>query len=139
MMNDSPKSRERPWLTWGLGLVAVALMAAILIPRLGGQLWWVQSLNFAQVQFAMAVPTFYGLHPKPPLGNSIVARGDAEILFAGREIRQRTAPALLAGDLNDVPWSHTLQRFQKESKMRDPRVGRGLYPTYKTKIGRAHV
>ena len=53
MTNDSPKSRERPLLTWGLGLVAVALMAAILIPRLGGRLWWVQSLHFAQVQFAI--------------------------------------------------------------------------------------
>lgn len=289
MTNESARSSERPWLTWGLGVVAVALMAAILIPRLGGQLWWVQSLNFAQVQFAIllivvtvaafflldmkarvaqvlvaalvacgayqasfllpytpfaakearsasscpadnrlriltlnvlrgndnsapvlnlvrsikpdlflaqetdpawkralqplkndypyvvdaardgywgmmlfsrlplantevrylvedyvpsirtgvrlpsgAAATFYGLHPKPPLGNSIVARGDAEILLAGREIRQGAAPAVLAGDLNDVPWSHTLQRFQRESGMRDPRVGRGLYPSYKT-------
>lgn len=289
MTNDSPKSPKGPWLTWGLGVVAVALMVAILVPRIGGQLWWVQTLNFAQVQFAIllivvaiaivvfldlkrrftqflvaalaacgayqanfllpytplaakqlgsasscapdnrlriltlnvlrgndksapvldlvrsikpdlflaqeadpawkqalqplkneyphvvdaardgywgmmlfsrlplanpevrylvedyvpsirtgvrlpsgAVATFYGLHPKPPLGNSIVAKGDAEILHAGREIRQRAAPAVLAGDLNDVPWSHTLQRFQRESGMRDPRVGRGLYPTYKT-------
>lgn len=283
------RPRYRRWWTWGLGLVAFLLMFAILAPRFGGNRWWVQTLNFPQVQFAVvliivtvaivflldvkrrvpqvllaamiacglyqasfllpytplaakelrsaaacptekrlrvlslnvlrgndlsapilalvrsvkpdlflalevdpdwrralqplkpefphvvdavrdgywgmmlfsrlplikpevrylvegyvpsiragvrlpsgAIPIFYGLHPKPPLGNSIVARGDAELILAGREIRQLAAAAVLAGDLNDVPWSHTLQRFLDESAMGDPRVGRGLYSTYKT-------
>ena len=79
-----------------------------------------------------SVPTFYGLHPKPLVGGNIVARGDAELIIAGREIRVRRGDAVLAGDLNDVPWSRTMQLFKHVSDMRDPRVGRALYPTYKT-------
>lgn len=252
MMGEGRRPRDRRWLTWGLCFVAVALMFVILVPRLGGNIWWVQTLNFPQVQFAVtlivvavlivllldmkrrvpqvllaaliacglyqasfllpytplvakdlrsaaacpankrlrvlslnvlrgndrsapvlalvrsvkpdlflaleadpawrralqplksdlphvvdatrdgywgmmlfsrlplvkpevrflvdgyvpsiragvrlpsgAVPVFYGLHPKPSLGNSIVARGDAEIILAGREIRQMATPRFL--------------------------------------------
>ena len=79
-----------------------------------------------------AEPVFYGLHPKPPLSGNEVALGDAELIAAAREIRKSAAATVLAGDLNDVPWSPTTQLFQDVSGMRDPRVGRGIFPTYKT-------
>lgn len=53
MTDDGQKSRSRHWLTWGLGVTAVALVIAILVPRVGGNLWWVQTLNFPQVQYAL--------------------------------------------------------------------------------------
>jgi endonuclease/exonuclease/phosphatase (EEP) superfamily protein YafD len=51
----------------------------------------------------------YGLHPEPPSpseADSSLPR-DAELVMAGREIVQSHRPALVAGDLNDVAWSHT--------------------------------
>lgn len=72
---------------------------------------------------------FVGLHPKPPVLHGS-APGDAELLIAGRRIRAAGEPAILAGDLNDVPWSATMQLFQEMSGLRDPRVGRGSFATY---------
>lgn len=78
-----------------------------------------------------AQPVFYGLHPKPPFGDD-VEKGDAEMIRAGREIGRSATDAVLAGDLNDVPWSRTTQIFHGLAGTLDPRVGRGLYPTFKT-------
>lgn len=72
---------------------------------------------------------FYGLHPKPPLMHN-PSRGDAELIRAAREIARSPTPAILAGDLNDVPWAKTTQRFQEISGMRDPRVGRAFDATF---------
>ena len=73
---------------------------------------------------------FYGLHPMPPMMHSS-AKGEAEVLRAGREIGKNDQPAILAGDLNDVPWGDTAQRFKRISGMADPRVGRAFDATYK--------
>lgn len=73
---------------------------------------------------------FYGLHPKPPLSHD-PSRGDAELLRAAREIAASFEPAILAGDLNDVPWGATTQQFQKISGMSDPRVGRAFDATFR--------
>lgn len=58
------------------------------------------------------------------------AKGDAELIRAGREIAASPVPAILAGDLNDVPWNYTTQRFQEISGMGDPRVGRAFDATF---------
>jgi endonuclease/exonuclease/phosphatase (EEP) superfamily protein YafD len=50
--------------------------------------------------------------------------------MAGREIAQSHRPALVAGDLNDVAWSHTSRLFRRIAQMLDPRVGRGIYSTF---------
>ena len=34
------------------------------------------------------------------------------------------------GDFNDVPWSRTTTRFRETGDWRDPRIGRGTYPTF---------
>jgi endonuclease/exonuclease/phosphatase (EEP) superfamily protein YafD len=72
----------------------------------------------------------YAVHPEPPLPNKDVEERDAELLIVARESKQRHRPTLIAGDLNDVAWSHTTRLFQRISGLLDPRVGRGLFPTF---------
>ncbi|MGZ9035211.1 MAG: endonuclease/exonuclease/phosphatase family protein, partial [Rhodospirillales bacterium] len=43
----------------------------------------------------------YGVHPKPPPRQD-TARRDAELLIVASEVREGAAPAIVAGDLNDV-------------------------------------
>ncbi len=75
---------------------------------------------------------FYGIHPQPPSPTEHYrsTERDAELVLVGREARQRTEPVLVAGDLNDVAWSHTTRLFQRISGLLDPRVGRGLFSTF---------
>lgn len=77
-----------------------------------------------------ALADFHGVHPKPPPHHD-TARRDAELLLTAREVRETTAaPSIVAGDLNDVAWSRTTRLFREIGGLLDPRVGRGLYPTF---------
>lgn len=73
---------------------------------------------------------FYGLHPIPPMPDQSSTERDIELLVAAAKVRERGRPAIVGGDLNDVAWSRTTQRFLTTSGMVDPRVGRGLYATF---------
>ena len=73
---------------------------------------------------------FCGLHPKPPLMHSST-QSDTEVVRAAREIRESREPAVLAGDLNDVPWSYAQEHFRETSGMADPRLGRAFDATFK--------
>lgn len=80
---------------------------------------------------------FYGVHPPPP-GLRRPAQDervdstqrDAELVLIGREVAEHDRPAIVAGDFNDVAWSHTTALFERLSGLLDPRVGRGFYNTF---------
>jgi endonuclease/exonuclease/phosphatase (EEP) superfamily protein YafD len=74
----------------------------------------------------------YGLHPKPPAPqeSKTSTKRDAELLLVGHEIKQNDGPTVVAGDMNDVAWSHTSELFRRISRLLDPRMGRGLLPTF---------
>lgn len=75
----------------------------------------------------------YFVHPMPPSPSEAYASTgrDAELALVGSEVREypdRTT--IVAGDLNDVAWSHSTRLFQRISGLVDPRRGRGLFSTF---------
>ena len=73
---------------------------------------------------------FYGIHPRPPEVQEDTEERDAEILLVGKQIKADGRPSIVAGDLNDVAWSHTTRLFQRISGTLDPRRGRGTFNTF---------
>ncbi|MGC3874036.1 endonuclease/exonuclease/phosphatase family protein [Halomonas sp. GXIMD04776] len=74
---------------------------------------------------------FHGLHPRPPLywSQSTLPR-DAQLLATALDVRDDDAPAIIAGDFNAVAWESVFRHTLRIGHLLDPRVGRGLYPTY---------
>ncbi len=77
---------------------------------------------------------FIGLHPKPPLPQWNTELRDENIVRAGIQTPDRLPDALVMGDFNDVPWSRTTTKFRAMGDWRDPRIGRGTYPTFPADI-----
>jgi endonuclease/exonuclease/phosphatase (EEP) superfamily protein YafD len=90
---------------------------------------------------------FVGLHPTPP---SYIPPDreerydswlrDAELIRVAEEIGAARAERgggptwVVAGDMNDVAWSHTTRLFKRLSGLVDPRVGRGMYNTFHARM-----
>ncbi|WBY17065.1 endonuclease/exonuclease/phosphatase family protein [Erythrobacteraceae bacterium WH01K] len=86
---------------------------------------------YATLQADGAKPIeFIGLHPKPPLPGWNTERRDENIVNAGVQTPDRLPDAFVMGDFNDVPWSRTTSKFRATGDWRDPRIGRGTYPTF---------
>lgn len=72
------------------------------------------------------------VHPRPPAPQEArtTAGRDAELVIVGRLAAREPDPTIVAGDMNDVAWSHTTRLFQRISRTLDPRRGRGMFNTY---------
>lgn len=74
----------------------------------------------------------HALHPRPPSPTEHYrsTERDAELLLIGEKVKDSSYPVVVAGDMNDVAWSRTTKRFQRISQLLDPRIGRGIFPTF---------
>lgn len=78
-----------------------------------------------------ALVQIVAVHPRPPLyWSQPTTMRDAHLLTAALEARATDVPTVVAGDLNAVPWERTTRRAMRIGELLDPRVGRGIYPTY---------
>lgn len=72
------------------------------------------------------------IHPRPPRplrGQDTTAR-DRELLEVARRAKASALPVVVAGDFNDVGWSRTTRQFRELGGLLDPRIGRGVKPTF---------
>jgi endonuclease/exonuclease/phosphatase (EEP) superfamily protein YafD len=87
-----------------------------------------------QLSLAGEAIRLYVVHPEPPVPYNETEGRDAEIGLVGMEAETDPLPTIVAGDLNDVAWSHTTRRFQRLSGLLDPRVGRGFFNTFHAQV-----
>lgn len=72
----------------------------------------------------------YAVHPEPPVPYEDTVGRDGELVLVAREAKADPLPVIVTGDLNDVAWSRSTQRFQRLAGLLDPRVGRGFFNTF---------
>ncbi|WP_238989326.1 endonuclease/exonuclease/phosphatase family protein [Mucilaginibacter terrigena] len=74
----------------------------------------------------------YAVHPTPPVPTENVrsTERDKELLLIADLAKGSELPVIVAGDLNDVAWSHTTELFLKMSALLDPRRGRGFFNSF---------
>ena len=93
---------------------------------------------WATLEFFGQRVNFVGVHPTPP--GLIDSTGDdrrdsrvrdAELIITAQQIAERSDESwIVAGDFNDVAWSHTTRLFKRIGGLKDPRIGRSYMGTY---------
>lgn len=81
---------------------------------------------------------FVAVHPTPPGLSAAQDRSrrdsrtrDAELILIAKTIAENPQQAwIVAGDFNDVAWSHTTRLFKRTSGLKDPRIGRTYMGTF---------
>lgn len=80
---------------------------------------------------------FHGVHPVPPVPSKKYPDnvGDKEfaLVKVGALVTESALPDIVAGDYNDVSWSHTARLFESRANLNNVRLGRGLYNSFSAK------
>ena len=78
--------------------------------------------------------SFHGVHPVAPMPSDKypdnVGEAEVELLKVGNLVAEEELPSIVAGDFNDVSWSHTARLFGSSGELKNVRLGRGLYNTF---------
>lgn len=76
----------------------------------------------------------HAVHPVAPVPSSIypdnVGEEEVALLKIGKLVAGDSIPSIVAGDFNDVSWSHTSRMFGEKGELENVRIGRGLYSTF---------
>jgi len=70
---------------------------------------------------------------RPPRGGQGARERAGQVMATALAARGDTAPHVVAGDMNAVPWEDVIRRAERVGRFLDPRVGRGLYITWNAK------
>lgn len=73
---------------------------------------------------------FVGLHPRPPVPGQNTQERDEQIRRAAQMADRAILPVVVMGDFNDVAWSRTSEKFKEYGGFLDPRIGRGMLPSF---------
>ena len=80
---------------------------------------------------------FHAVHPVAPFPSDKYPdnEGEEEVALSkvGKMVLKDSLPVLVAGDFNDVSWSHTTRLFGESAKLHNVRLGRGLFNTFNAK------
>jgi endonuclease/exonuclease/phosphatase (EEP) superfamily protein YafD len=109
------------------------------LPMLEKEIRFLVEENIPSFYAILQLPTgkkfaLFTVHPQPPHLHKDTDTREAELLLVGKIARQTPYASIVAGDLNDVAWSHTTNLFRKISRLLDPRIGRGFYNTYNAQV-----
>jgi endonuclease/exonuclease/phosphatase (EEP) superfamily protein YafD len=87
----------------------------------------------ASVQAPQGEVDVWAVHTRPPIFPNDTEERNALMMMVAQEIAQRGRPAILAGDLNIVPWAADLRKMADVGGLMDTR--RGYLPTFPADIG----
>ena len=77
---------------------------------------------------------FHSVHPVPPTHFEHLpdnaGKREAALIKVGRLVKDRNLPTIIAGDLNDVVWSHVDKLTGTDDLLFDVRTGRGIFSSY---------
>jgi endonuclease/exonuclease/phosphatase (EEP) superfamily protein YafD len=73
---------------------------------------------------------FVGVHPLPPVGQSMARERDARLAEAGTLIGGKTGVRLLAGDLNCTPWSPYFRKLLRDGRLKNSGQWQKCPPTW---------
>ena len=77
---------------------------------------------------------FHAVHPVAPMPSDKypdnVGEAEVALLKVGDLVAKEEIPSLVAGDFNDVSWSHTSRLFEQSGDLENVRIGRGLYNSF---------
>lgn len=80
---------------------------------------------------------FHGMHPVAPVPSDKypdnVGEDEVSLIKVGQIVARDSLPSVVAGDFNDVSWSHASRLFESKGNLNNVRLGRGLYNTFNAK------
>lgn len=74
--------------------------------------------------------TIHPVAPAPSKYPTNIGGKEVALLKEARLIVKQSLPTVVAGDFNDVGWSHNTTQFSAISGLNDVRYGRGMYNTF---------
>jgi endonuclease/exonuclease/phosphatase (EEP) superfamily protein YafD len=75
----------------------------------------------------------YAIHPRPPQVGQSTRERAGQVMAMALAARDDTAPHVVMGDMNAVPWEDVIRRAERVGRFLDPRIGRGLFITWNAK------
>ncbi|REJ90838.1 MAG: hypothetical protein DWQ34_16605 [Planctomycetota bacterium] len=97
-------------------------------------IWASISHEETEIQLVAVHPTPPGLDDSTGKSRRDSRTRDAELVQIAKTIAERASQAwIVAGDFNDVAWSHTTRLFKRLSGLKDPRIGRHYMGTFHAK------